>query len=90
MCGRYASSRSPEDLAEEFEVVDPRLERALPPDYNVAPTKEVYAVMDRVPRADGEGAGERASRRPTRCASSVCCAGAWCRPGPRTPASAAG
>jgi putative SOS response-associated peptidase YedK len=52
MCGRYASSRSPEDLAEEFDVVDPRLEKALPPDYNVAPTKEVYAVLDRVPRTD--------------------------------------
>jgi putative SOS response-associated peptidase YedK len=54
MCGRYASSRSPEDLAEEFEVLDPRLEEPLPPDYNVAPTKEVYAVLDRRPRgADG-------------------------------------
>ncbi|TIC88810.1 SOS response-associated peptidase [Nocardioides sp. GY 10113] len=51
MCGRYASSRSPEDLAEEFEVVDSRLEhagdRVLPPDFNVAPTKEVYAVLER-------------------------------------------
>ena len=50
MCGRYASSRSPDDLAEEFEVVDPRLDQALPADYNVAPTKEVYAVLDRAPR----------------------------------------
>jgi putative SOS response-associated peptidase YedK len=54
MCGRYASSRSPDDLAEEFEVVDPRLDRPLPPDYNVAPTKEVYAVLDRAPRPDDE------------------------------------
>lgn len=50
MCGRYAASRDPEDLVEEFEVdrVDapPRLE----PDYNVAPTKDVYAVLTRVPR----------------------------------------
>ncbi len=58
MCGRYASSRSPDDLAEEFEVVDPRLDKPLPPDYNVAPTKEVYAVLDRAPRPsdDEEGA----------------------------------
>ena len=28
MCGRYASSRQPEDLVEEFEVVDSRLDRA--------------------------------------------------------------
>lgn len=54
MCGRYASSRSPEDLAEEFEVVDPRLDRVLPPDYNVAPTKEVYAVLERTPKEDSE------------------------------------
>ncbi|HYG94677.1 MAG TPA: SOS response-associated peptidase [Nocardioides sp.] len=52
MCGRYASSRSPEDLAEEFEVVDPRLGKALPPDYNVAPTKEVYAVLERTPKPE--------------------------------------
>ncbi|QYJ05678.1 SOS response-associated peptidase [Nocardioides panacisoli] len=54
MCGRYASSRSPEDLAEEFEILDPRLERALPPDYNVAPTDEVYAVLDRPPKGETE------------------------------------
>jgi len=54
MCGRYASSRSPEDLAEEFEIVDPRLDKDLPPDYNVAPTKEVYAVLDRVPRSEDD------------------------------------
>lgn len=35
-------------------MVDPRLDRALPPDYNVAPTKEVYAVLDRRPRAPDE------------------------------------
>ena len=57
MCGRYAASRDPEDLVEEFEVdrVDtpPRLE----PDYNVAPTKDVYAVLTRAPRTprDDEG-----------------------------------
>ena len=66
MCGRYASSRTPEDLAEEFEVVDPRLEQALPPDYNVAPTKEVYAVLDRAPKpSDGEG-GQPAAADPVR------------------------
>ena len=52
MCGRYASSRKPEDLVEEFEVVEDRVEKALPPDYNVAPTKEVYAVVERPPSDD--------------------------------------
>jgi putative SOS response-associated peptidase YedK len=52
MCGRYASSRKPEDLVEEFEISAAggnRVEEALAPDYNVAPTKPVYAVMERSP-----------------------------------------
>ncbi|MGZ4445498.1 MAG: SOS response-associated peptidase [Nocardioides sp.] len=52
MCGRYASSRRPEDLIEEFEVVADRVPAPLEPDYNVAPTKEVYAVVERPPAAD--------------------------------------
>jgi putative SOS response-associated peptidase YedK len=50
MCGRYASSRKPEDLVEEFEVDRVVSDEPLGADYNVAPTKEVYAVLDRVPR----------------------------------------
>lgn len=50
MCGRYASSRQPEDLIEEFDVAEPRIAAPLAPDYNVAPTKEVYAVLERPPR----------------------------------------
>ncbi|HET7683269.1 MAG TPA: SOS response-associated peptidase [Marmoricola sp.] len=46
MCGRYASSRKPEDLVEEFDIRGP-VAPALEPDYNVAPTKEVYAVLQR-------------------------------------------
>ncbi len=53
MCGRYASSRRPEDLLEEFEVVDDRVPAPLEPDYNVAPTKEVYAVLERPSREPG-------------------------------------
>jgi putative SOS response-associated peptidase YedK len=56
MCGRYASSRRPEDLIEEFEVVDNRVPTALQADYNVAPTKEVYAVVERPPSKE---AGEQ-------------------------------
>ncbi|MGI9156487.1 MAG: SOS response-associated peptidase [Marmoricola sp.] len=56
MCGRYASSRRPEDLVEEFEITVPRSGAAelprLAADYNVAPTKEVYAVLERPPRDD--------------------------------------
>lgn len=49
MCGRYASSRRPEDLLEEFEVAESLVAAPLAPDYNVAPTKEVYAVLERPP-----------------------------------------
>lgn len=47
MCGRYAASRSPEDLAGLFEVEKWEPAEALEADWNVAPTKEVYAVLDR-------------------------------------------
>src|SRR3954467_754355 len=63
MCGRYASSRRPEDLAEEFEIdratLTETVAEPLAPDFNVAPTKEVYAVVERP--APGEPAGD--SRR---------------------------
>lgn len=45
MCGRYAAAKDPAALAEEFEAVAPT--EALAPDYNVAPTKKVYVVVDR-------------------------------------------
>lgn len=55
MCGRYASSRRPEDLVEEFQIDENRVQEALTPDYNVAPTKSVYAVLERPGRpAEGE------------------------------------
>lgn len=53
MCGRYASSRRPEDLVEEFEIDRTQVREALAPDYNVAPTKPVYAVVQR-PAAESE------------------------------------
>jgi putative SOS response-associated peptidase YedK len=66
MCGRYASSRRPGDLIEEFEVVADRTPAPLEPDFNVAPTKEVYAVVERPARpadgSDAKGAPERQLR----------------------------
>ena len=46
MCGRYAASRKPDDLIEEFQIVRVD-EKVLEPDYNVAPTKDVFAVLSR-------------------------------------------
>ncbi|GAA3474157.1 SOS response-associated peptidase [Nonomuraea roseola] len=51
MCGRYASARKKHELLEEFEVEqDASPDEELQPDYNVAPTKQVYAVLSRVPK----------------------------------------
>lgn len=52
MCGRYASSRDAGELAEEFDVAALRIDEPLAADWNVAPTKEVYAVLERPPRED--------------------------------------
>jgi putative SOS response-associated peptidase YedK len=51
MCGRYASARKRIELLEEFSVQRDRVTESLEPDYNVAPTKPVYAVLTRRPRA---------------------------------------
>lgn len=61
MCGRYASSRQPENLAEEFEIRGHDLPR-IEVDYNVAPTKEVYAVVERPPAKDSPEPPERQLR----------------------------
>jgi len=53
MCGRYATSRSSDDLAAEFEV-DEVFDGLPEPDYNVAPTVPVPAVFERVARDTGE------------------------------------
>jgi putative SOS response-associated peptidase YedK len=53
MCGRYVASRKPEDLAGLFEVRKWEPTETIAPDWNVAPTKEVYAVLDRPVRDSG-------------------------------------
>jgi putative SOS response-associated peptidase YedK len=52
MCGRYASARKRIELLEEFSVQRDNIAEPLRPDYNVAPTKAVYAVVDRAEPAD--------------------------------------
>ncbi len=51
MCGRYASARKRIELLEEFRVERDRVAESLQPDYNVAPTKAVYAVLTRGTRS---------------------------------------
>ncbi|MGH3359253.1 MAG: SOS response-associated peptidase [Nocardioidaceae bacterium] len=52
MCGRYANSRSSADIAAEFEIKSEYAPSEVIADYNVAPTKEVPAVVARRPRGD--------------------------------------
>jgi putative SOS response-associated peptidase YedK len=46
MCGRFLSLSDPERLAERFEVDEVRTD-PLPPRWNVAPSLDVYAVIER-------------------------------------------
>jgi len=50
VCGRYASARKAEDIAESFGIRPDHIAGSIDADYNVAPTKPVYAVVERVPR----------------------------------------
>jgi putative SOS response-associated peptidase YedK len=59
MCGRYASARKRIELLEEFRIERDRVSEPLEPDYNVAPTKRVYAVVTRDARPS-EPAGRQA------------------------------
>jgi putative SOS response-associated peptidase YedK len=63
MCGRYGASWGLDDLIAEFEVdsVDVPAAERLPADWNVAPTKPVYAILTR--RQHAEDASTPASRR---------------------------
>ena len=44
MCGRYALSKLPSDLVEEFELSTDRTRGILPVDWNIAPTKDIYII----------------------------------------------
>jgi putative SOS response-associated peptidase YedK len=57
MCGRYASARKRLELLEEFRVERDRVSEPLEPDYNVAPTKRVYAVVTRDTRPSESDGG---------------------------------
>jgi putative SOS response-associated peptidase YedK len=59
MCGRYASARKRQDLLEEFRIDRDQVTDDLEPDYNVAPTKRVYAVLNRGERGPAAPAGSK-------------------------------
>ena len=66
MCGRYVSTRSPQDLVQLFQVTDWRAEEALAPNWNVAPTNNVWAVLERVPREKTDATAVERELRPLR------------------------
>jgi putative SOS response-associated peptidase YedK len=68
MCGRYASARKRIELLEEFRVERDRTGEPLRPDYNVAPTKAVYAV---VARAAGPSEAQPSDTPPAETAGSA-------------------
>jgi putative SOS response-associated peptidase YedK len=71
MCGRYASARKRIELLEEFSVQSDRVTEPLEPDWNVAPTKQVYAVLTRRPRPEPEAAPAEAAPGPAADAPAV-------------------
>lgn len=76
MCGQYVSTRRPQDLAQLFHVDTWPTTEALAPSWNVAPTDDVWAVLEH-PRT-----ATVMTQHP--CGSCGRCAGAWCRPGRRS------
>jgi putative SOS response-associated peptidase YedK len=69
MCGRYASARKRIELLEEFAVQRDAVTEPLQADYNVAPTKPVYAVLERAAPADpaeSDGASQEPALRELR------------------------
>ncbi|MFC4554197.1 SOS response-associated peptidase [Georgenia faecalis] len=53
MCGRYASFRQAQDLADTFDVAEVTDEAAaVPPSFNVAPTQPVRIVLERLVEAE--------------------------------------
>ena len=58
MCGRYASARKRQELLDEFLIERDQVIDDLDPDYNVAPTKPVYAVLTRGLRRSASAGAE--------------------------------
>ena len=46
MCGRYALSRLPSELVEEFELSADRTTGILPVDWNITPTRDIYIIKN--------------------------------------------
>lgn len=59
MCGRYASFKESQDLADAFDVEDMTdAAREVMASWNVAPTDGVRVIVDRAPKIDGDAADQ--------------------------------
>lgn len=47
MCGRYALSKLPDEIIEEFEITAGLTGAILPADWNIAPTKDIYIIRNK-------------------------------------------
>jgi len=64
MCGRYASFKESQDLADAFDVEDmTEAARKVLASWNVAPTDGARIVVDRAPQLDGDAAEEASAVR---------------------------
>jgi putative SOS response-associated peptidase YedK len=63
VCGRFVSSSPPDELARYFGAAPPG-DPPLSPNYNVAPTVDVYAVMETAPRVEPGGEAPPPDRGP--------------------------
>ena len=63
MCGRYVSTRNPQDLATTYQAALPDPDQYLAPSWNVAPTDHVWGVLE---RALKDGGGVERRLRPLR------------------------
>ncbi|MBL1110147.1 SOS response-associated peptidase family protein [Streptomyces sp. 5-8] len=66
MCGRYVSTRRPQDSAQLFHVAQWPAAEALAPNWNVAPADDVRAVLERTPHSDDGGTAPVGELRPLR------------------------
>lgn len=65
MCGRYASFREAQDLADAFDVEEiSEAAREAPASYNVAPTDGARVIIERTPKATTDGAAPPAQSTP--------------------------
>ncbi len=64
MCGRYASSHDAADIAAEFDIEQAEYP-FVPADWNLAPTKESYVVVERPRRDEEDGSPRRQLRAMT-------------------------